>query len=121
MEFKKNKDTFMTIIVIAILSVGLYYLLSCSSMDPFTNNKKLNKIYNKKDNVKEHLNAGASLDDPTVLPLDNSSSIFNILSPSTLSADVPSLPGAPAEPATIIPESVLASAQANNRVLHGAF
>jgi len=122
MEFKKNKDTFITIIVIAILSVGLFYLVTSCNMDSFTNNKKLNKLYNKKANIKEHLNAGASLDDPTVLQTgDSPSSIMNMLSSPNLNADVPSLPGAPAEPATIIPESVLASAQANKSFPTGQF
>jgi len=126
MDFKK--DNFTTILIIAVLALGIFYLLGSSNSN-FTNVKKsnnksinrmspINKSVNKtnKVDVKEHLDAGASITDPTILSLGAPDKTGK-----PVTNDVPVQPASPAEVPSDIPPSVLASATANKMFPTGQF
>ena len=119
MDFKK--DNFTTILIIAVLALGIFYLLGSSNSN-FTNVKKINKKpVNKiskinKKNTTEHLDAGAPLSDPTVIQPAAAAA-----TPVPTNTDVPVLPAAPAEVPSDIPKSVLDSAAANKMFPTGQF
>ena len=128
MDFKK--DNFTTILIIAVLALGIFYLLG-SSNSSFTNVKKINKkpvnkmnkipsqnksILKKNTDTKEHLDAGAPLTDPTVLQTGDEAT-----KPVPTNTDVPVLPASPAEVPSDIPKSVIDSAAANKMFPTGQF
>ena len=111
-----KKDNFSTILIIAVLSVGIFYLLRPSS-SKFTNvnknttntnntNKNINTNNLNKKNIKEHI---ANVNDPT------------LLTPNPKANDMPSNPGPVAEPPSAIPPSVVDSANANKQFPTGQF
>jgi hypothetical protein len=108
-----TKDNISTMLIIAVLSVGIFYLLRPSSskftnVNKNTNNnntRNTNNLKNKK-NIKEHI---ANVNDPT------------LIKPTTPGNDVPSNPGPVAEPPSVIPASVVDSANANKEFPTGQF
>jgi len=108
-----TKDNISTMLIIAVLSVGIFYLLRPSSskftnVNKNTNNnntRNTNNLKNKK-NIKEHI---ANVNDPT------------LIKPTTPGNDVPSNPGPVAEPPAVIPPSVVDSANANKEFPTGQF
>jgi hypothetical protein len=117
-----KKDNFSTILIIAVLSVGIFYLLRPSS-SKFTNvnknttntnntnntnttKKNINTNNLNKKNIKEHI---ANVNDPS------------ILTPNPKANDVPANPGSVAEPPSAIPASVVDSANANKQFPTGQF
>jgi len=106
-----KKDNFSTILIIAVLSVGIFYLLRPSSSN-FTNVKKnnINNVNNKntnnKKNIKEHL---ANIDDSSLLGVANPGS------------DVPANPGPVAGAPSPVPQSVAESSAASKEFPTGQF
>jgi hypothetical protein len=100
-----NKDTFTTIIIIAVLSVAIFYLLRPSSSG-FTNTPKVNKVNRNtpRRQVKENL---ANINDPSMFASGGN--------------DLPENPAKPAEPAAEIPSSVVDSATKNKEFPTGQF
>lgn len=105
-----KKDNFTTILIIAVLSLAIFYLLRPSSSN-FTNTRKVNNAVNPRNNIKrsaprmkEHI---ANVDDPSMRPSGGN--------------DLPGNPATPAEPAGPIPASVTDSATRNKEFPTGEF
>jgi len=97
-----NKNTFTSIIVIAVLSVAVFYLLRPSQSN-FTNNSKLNKNVSRR-RVKENL---ANINDPSLFASGGN--------------DLPQNAATPAEPSAPVPPSVADSANKNKEFPTGQF
>jgi hypothetical protein len=105
-----NKDTFSTILIIAGVSLAIFFLLKPSSPNAnFTNikNNQLNKSNNPQNkHVRENL---ANINDPSLL-----------LS-STPGNDLPQNPGSQSTPSPTLPASVANSAELNKQFPTGTF
>lgn len=105
-----KKDNFTTILIIAVLSLAIFYLFRPSSSN-FTNARKVNNAVNPRNNirrhapvVKEHL---AMVDDPSMQPSGGN--------------DLPGNPIPPPEYARPVPPSVTDSANLNKEFPTGQF
>jgi hypothetical protein len=115
-----NSDNFQTILIVAGLSLVIFYLLSTSNAK-FTNNKteknnslpskvrSQNVIRNVPKNVKKLRENIANVDD------------FDLDPNAPVSDDLPVNPGTVGEPPSTIPESVVASAELNKQFPTGSF
>jgi hypothetical protein len=106
-----NKDNFSTILIIAGVSLAIFFLLKPSTPNANFTNIKNNQVNNSRPkpqnkHVRENL---ANITDPTLL-----------LS-STPGNDLPSNPGTEATPSTTLPASVANSAELNKQFPTGTF
>jgi len=126
------KDNFTTIFAIALLSVGIFYLLKPSSSN-FTNlekpvEKKLGqKISVQKNSEQKKLvqkkpvsNNNVKIQE-NIANVNDNSLLYNPNTPVNLDADVPLNPGSMASPAAATPQSVTASAALNKQFASGQF
>ena len=107
-----NKDNFSTILIIAGVSLAIFYLLKPSSPTANFSNVKNNQVNNSKPNkpqnkhVRENL---ANITDPTLLLSNNPGN------------DLPANSGVQSSPSVSVPPSVANSAELNKQFPTGTF